>query len=248
MSESEGEVENEDENEREESEGEESDRESVGDVCPICLEECDSLMSLDCDHKYCRDCLVKYIREKVKRKERKIYCPSADCNERIFHNMTTGIIGNGEGNASLMRAYKKMWFKEDIKRRTIYSMCPECKEICEKERDSNKVYCSDCEDNFCYLCKDEHDDLGYETCPYREALNNELAEIEEAIKEEEGSDATLKHCPVCDIIIYKESGCNSVRCEYCETKFCWNCLILNDFIGQTNYHPCSDYGQFLAGS
>lgn len=51
-----------------------------------------------------------------------------------------------------------------------------------------------------------------------------------------------KTCPQCDIIIFKNGGCNIMTCQKCSYEFCWNCL------GKSVGHQHADSGScFLVG-
>jgi hypothetical protein len=51
--------------------------------------------------------------------------------------------------------------------------------------------------------------------------------------------------PICKIIIYREDGCDSVRCKNCKVKFCWNCSKTNSEIEIMDKHDCDDFDGYI---
>lgn len=92
---------------------------------------------------------------------------------------------------------------QDIKLK-FFGNCPksECKGLI-----TNNWKCGFCSTKVCKTCKEElHDD---------HVCNQDNIESLELIKRDS------KHCPQCNIYIYKIEGCNQMWCTSCNIAFCW---------------------------
>ncbi len=99
--------------------------------------------------------------------------------------------------------------KNEVLKELNVVMCPKCNKICRKS-DNDYVYCNDCETEFCFVCRQDH--FEYDTpC---DKVKLEIDELTNII----GSD-DVKACPICRIIINKDSGCNCVKCKNCKLNF-----------------------------
>ena len=200
--------------------------------CQICLEDINvgSIVDLSCGHYYCIDCLRRYIDGKIYDLDDEIYCPDRWCYEYIPNDTIETIIGDESFNK-----FNDMKTKQDFLK---YSQCPECQQICWSN--SNYMECENCSHSFCRICKDDpHNDD--EECPNKEEIDNEIEEIYNAID----ADEDLKQCPICNILIEKDpSTCNSIKCKYCKTKFCWVCLLTSNQVRKLNSHNCDGYRGF----
>lgn len=201
--------------------------------CQICLEDTDfgSIIDLPCGHFYCIDCLNRYIEEKIYGLYENIYCPDRHCQEYIPNDTIETIVSD--------ESFDKFNNIKTNQNFLKYSQCPACQQICGCESDSNYMKCNNCYHEFCRICKNNSHDDDY--CPNEEEINEEIEEICNALD----SDEDLKQCPVCNILIEKDSStCNSIKCKYCKTKFCWECLLTSNQIMKLNSHDCDDYRGF----
>ncbi len=59
-------------------------------------------------------------------------------------------------------------------------------------------------------------------------------------------DVEFKRCPFCRYLVYKEEGCDSVKCPNCRYKFCFNCLEMFRFIQSVEDHgkKCEEFAGF----
>jgi len=53
-----------------------------------------------------------------------------------------------------------------------------------------------------------------------------------------------KSCPKCNALIYKDQGCQYMRCQQCSHAFCWICMTAVDH----RAHTCNKYTKADAGS
>jgi hypothetical protein len=106
-------------------------------------------------------------------------------------------------------------------------MCPACYVICSVDNDS--FYCRRCENTYCARCR-KIDHTSYcET----ESDDDIIAELDD-----------VKRCPVCKILIERETGCNSMRCTFCKVNFCWGCEKTKYAVDRDG-HDCENFGTFI---
>jgi E3 ubiquitin-protein ligase RNF144 len=204
------------------------------DICPICYYELNnsSYEELDCEHKFCNDCLCRYIKNKIDDRETKIYCPIDSCDKKITLSTIESLVDDED----IVDKYKKYRSYDDMDLNK-HSMCPMCQNICQKEENSDQVYCETCSEDYCFVCHENHYD--YDDCPNESKINSTISEIISALNNE-----NIKLCPICKIIIEKNNGCSSMRCKYCKVKFCWHCLQTNSIIMNMENHDCLNYAGF----
>lgn len=205
------------------------------EICGICYDPSNFSVQ-DCDHKFCNDCIFTYVKGKIEDEESNMYCPYDSCGITISDEQIKDIIDN---DYNLLEKYSRISNLSDLDRTKVYSMCPNCKNICKKKDNTNKIYCSDCDNCYCYICNEEHRSYYYDNCPNESDINSTLQEIMNALGDED-----VKLCPICKIVIYREEGCSSIRCKYCKTKFCWYCLQTNQTIKKSDKHNCEKYNGF----
>lgn len=207
-------------------------------ICSICcndIEYDDLIYDVSCDHKFCNDCIRRYVMDKIEEREFSILCPADSCETDISDELIEKILID---EPDVFRKYEN--YKNFIEK--IYYMCPNCKGMCKENNYNNSVDCGWCSHTFCSVCNETHDNYFY--CENESDINNVLEEIETALTE---CNNLVKRCPVCKTIIYKEEGCLAIRCAYCKTKFCWECLKTNYTILNSADHDCVSGGtyQFL---
>jgi|SRR5271154_2890458 len=195
-------------------------------ICPICYDENDNLISLPCSHEFCRDCLVRYIENKISDNSH-IFCPYDSCTKILDEDVVGDILPDLDKYTAYCKTVR-------ILKSRRASICPKCKSIRKKEKKTNKVYCWICNTNFCFICKEWHDN--YDVCENEGKLNETLQEMKKIY----GFDS-VKLCPFCKVIIYKEDGCSSIKCKYCKTKFCWDCLLTKYDVAKLDNHTCHKY-------
>ncbi|XWV25481.1 hypothetical protein QJ856_gp0278 [Tupanvirus deep ocean] len=203
------------------------------DICPICYDNLSNYDTtrLDCQHEFCDECLKKYINEKINERESSILCPIDMCDQPISNYYIVNLVSSYQ-----YKTYKQN--TQSFSSGTSHSMCPECRQICKKDEDNNRIHCSNCDRDYCYICQESHC-WGYDDCPNERDINNTLDEIMSALGHDD-----VKPCPICRAIIYREEGCNSMRCKYCKVKFCWNCLETCSTINRMEEHACEEYNGY----
>lgn len=209
--------------------------------CTICFDsdlDTDQQVKLDCDHVFCGDCIFKYLKEEISDRNNKIQCPQKYCEEIISDSMIIKIIYEDDDTVNAFKKNKNLLNISDD-----HAMCIYCKSVVPCSS-NNKFYCYDCYTTYCSVCKEIHSDSDdYDKCPNENEIVTNLHDARENLESED-----VKFCPICKIMIYKEGGCNSVKCDYCKLRFCWNCLRTNLQIEQMDSdseHTCGNYGTFL---
>lgn len=205
----------------------------MSEECTICYNSSD-IVTLECDHEFCINCLREYINVKIDDIGIDILCPNEECNLNISREKIIDIICNNE---KLLEKYNEC---EEKQKKIRAIVCLECNKICKKEKENNYIYCYNCDNEFCHVCKERHDDDEYDDCANKHKIDDEFSDLCSVL-----SDLELKKCPVCKIVIEKIEGCNSVRCKYCRIKFCWNCLALCSDIKKMRNHECDNYDGYI---
>lgn len=205
-------------------------------ICPICFDSETDMLTLDCEHIFCCNCIKKYIQTQVDDNVSEIYCPYEFCYEMVSTDKIKSILDDQDYTTKYKQACDILL----IKKSGLSSFCPKCNTVCKRDQIlSYKVYCYNCQDEFCSICKERHD-YAYDYCPNKYDIDATLREIQYAFEDHQN----IKNCPICNIIIYKEEGCSSVRCKYCKTKFCWECMQTSYVVGKLKEHECADYRAF----
>lgn len=207
---------------------EEDEKEKSTKICLICLEKLENTrIKLICKHSCCKNCLIEYVKSKIFNNEIIINCPHKNCNSQLSEWLIENLIFD---NDDIMIAYNK------LKNRGTH-FCPKCNSRC-RTTHNNRTYCKQCNHKFCSQCGSFSKEC------------KKVCQNEHNIEEECGNLATAMHgdvqpCPRCRVYLWKEVGCNSVRCTKCKLKFCWNCLE-SEFAIRGMYHACEDSMGYLS--
>lgn len=93
------------------------------------------------------------------------------------------------------------------------------------KRQCRKASCDQCETEFCCLCgelyTDEHKRM--KCGPYKKWKRTHDEDTIALEKWRKTKQVEVKACPGCKKDVERTSGCNSMRCTNCSTKFCWAC-------------------------
>jgi len=168
-------------------------------------------------------------------KETEILCPCENCDVNINYDKITEILCDNE---SLLDKYNEILDETELIKNFNASVCNVCGRICKKSTDNNYVYCNSCENDYCFICKESHDD--YDNCPNEEEMNNIIDELQSIFDA-----VNINYCPMCRIILYKEEGCAATRCKHCKIKFCWECRRTQHQIKKLKKHNCQSFDRYL---
>lgn len=241
-------------------------REESPDPCKLCLEEIQpgkKFYLQTCGCFFCLECMTTYVKLLVDDGVAlNISCPDAECvvQGRLQIDEVSSLI-----YGATLERYLQLRQEQEVAVNPLRAFCPtpDCSNICvvpeakshsmvKKMKNLGKklpaiplkVYCPKCTSTFCHICKanwaDKH------KCQEQEFLtgNNEILSKTRARMASNRTDAVIKRCPVCSILIEKDRGCGQMICKNCNHVFCWHCLKLldNDFmLRHYDKGPCKNY-------
>uniref|UniRef100_H2ZR47 RBR-type E3 ubiquitin transferase n=1 Tax=Ciona savignyi TaxID=51511 RepID=H2ZR47_CIOSA len=138
--------------------------------------------------------------------------------------------------------YKRLKFEQEVAIDPRRTFCPEvsCSAVCHVCTNSylyssvapQAVQCATCHLRFCYTCKAEWKH-NHKCSEYTRTFGSEFQNLQNRTGFSFGGhNASIKRCPVCNILIEKDRGCAQMICKHCSHVFCWYCLKLldNDFM------------------
>lgn len=195
-------------------------------TCLICLGKIDSLQTLECNDIFCKDCILQYVKAKINENEY-IRCPS--CAKPLDNNIIEDILKDN--------SQEYYDYKNSLSYATY--ICNNCDLRCFKTTPNElfQVYCKKCNIDFCAMCKGPNCTT---QCENQIDLDHEKAELENIFEDD------VKKCPRCLINLWKEEGCNSVKCPYCKVKFCWTCEKTEHQIKLLEEnHDCHEFDGYL---
>lgn len=189
--------------------------------CPICDESFPTyqLFSLGkCSHKFCVDCTRDYLQSMQDRaKCLEIGCMEADCEKKADPNTVIGFYKDTLKDYKAEIRYRRLQ-SSMMALRFNRKLCPneECWGILRDEgieETTQQPYgsCQVCQIMVCYNC------MGM-VHPNQPCEKAEAATFQVYVDKNK-----IIQCPRCKINIYKESGCNHMRCIACQHEFCWVC-------------------------
>ncbi len=200
--------------------------------CALCMDDeisGDEIVTLSCNHRFCRSCLKFLIELKLKEKtvtDADLCCPEPNCGATLDLKIMEATLGDA--------LYQKLL---DVKLRRMYlhdtkdaRECPKCSHIMIIEESDKKllynVTCpkKTCLHNFCGKCGEKphtkQKDLDLSCEQYADFLrkNDEgLKQFKEFMKTE-----GLRQCPKCRRVGELKSGCKFVYCP-CKSNYCFLC-------------------------
>ena len=193
-------------------------------------------LNLNCGHDYCADCLTLFVKTKIKDGKYEILCPLKGCLYKIQSRTIEYCL-----NLDSQCFEKYQILKKEHANKIEFRICNECNSRCTFDAGVNKlVHCDQCDIDFCRVCKMQNCDGSF-LCINE--IEKECNEIQEAFEDQEEKE--VKKCPCCLITLWKEYGCNAVRCPYCKVQFCWQCLLVESKLKQLYYHECSNFIGYL---
>lgn len=200
--------------------------------CALCMDDeipGDEIVTLSCNHRFCRSCLKFLLELKLKEKhvtDADLCCPHQNCNVPLDLKIIEATLGEA--------LYQKLL---DVKLRRMYLTntkdareCPKCSHIMIIEESDTKllydVTCprKECGHRFCGKCGEKphtgQKDLDLSCEKYADFLrkNDEgLKQFKEFMKTE-----GLRQCPKCRRVGELKSGCKFVYCP-CKSNYCYLC-------------------------
>jgi hypothetical protein len=204
----------------------ELDLDSLEKECSCCydLKSVDKFVCCQSKHFICEDCVIKHAQNIIyENASWKIKCinTTQPCQSLYLEQVLKKIL-----NPKIFDEYNRIKTKEETK--YIFSMegfnlikCQFCETYWDLDPNEPILYCRECKKNTCLKCNE----LEHKGRP----CDKERIKIEETLTKQ-----NFLVCSQCSRCIFKESGCNAVRCP-CGNNMCWNCKRQ---WGQTDAHGC----------
>eukprot|EP00944_MAST-04C_sp_MAST-4C-sp1_P011078 g11078.t1 len=200
--------------------------------CALCMDDQvrgDEIVTLSCDHRFCRSCLKYLIELKLKEKnvtEEDLCCPERGCGVPLDLKIIEATLGEAVYQKLLDVKLRRMY----VRNTTDARECPKCSHVMIIEENDEKllydVTCprKGCGHKFCGRCgqkphKNQKDlDLSCEQYADFVRKNDEgLKKFHEFMKKE-----GLRQCPKCRRVGELKSGCKFVYCT-CKANYCYLC-------------------------
>ena len=215
-------------------------------TCPICLDTIiltdKDYYSLSCSHKICKLCVEKYITLKINDGlVSNFFCLYGGCRKEYSKDVIKCFVSTD--NWKKFKLFYNNLEKQKIINSNfniIYCSYPDCSELLEIDQgiiNSNESYIVQCQKGhpFCVKCRiseNKHNDI---EC---DKMNNSI--LNQIKRLNKNGHINYKQCPSCKNIIEKVDGCNSIKCAYCDFKFCWLCLkeLYDDHYALYNFTGC----------
>ncbi|XP_067133598.1 potential E3 ubiquitin-protein ligase ariadne-2-like [Centruroides vittatus] len=207
--------------------------------CSVCYRTISvkNFNSLACEHQFCRDCWCSHLAIKIlEGVSINIECMQQKCHILVLEDFVINILSS----PLLKEKYKKLIFSECISSHPELRFCPgsDCSIVIRaKEVKSKRVICSSCKIQFCFKCG-----TAYHAPNDCETIKNWILKCSDDSETANYICAHTKDCPMCQVTIEKNGGCNHMKCYNCKHEFCWMCL--NDWkCHGTQYYHCSIYDE-----
>lgn len=158
------------------------------------------MITLDCDHYFCKNCLqghiISYFKDNWDEVYKGIGCP--ECRTKINGHTIQASLAPEQFDQ-----YTKIMLSKTL------TECPKCKFVFESLK--KYIICPKCKHNFCINCKQKE-----KKCTCSEHNQFEI-------------DGTAQ-CPGCKTAYFKNEGCDHVKCprDDCGIEFCFNCCAPRD--------------------
>ena len=185
-------------------------------LCTICMQELIQLSSKD----------TSILKDGIT-------CPEENCNQR-FQDYVIRFIGGDE----ILERINGLILTGTVLRNGNLFQClnPSCNYIVDLGENPTKgrLTCPQCKSTACVSCKVMPYHENYFCSGFQATNDKDLAEktTKQFIKNNSGQ---FKECPTCQYLIYKEAGCNYIKCIKCKTHFCWFCNLNITGIGYGHF-------------
>lgn len=191
--------------------------------CPICMQPVEELVSLDCNHGFCRECWRGYLHTQVDDGKAAVQarCPQHKCGRVVPTGLFRRFCDDDRN-----RKYDEWYLRSYVDENPSVKWCPSpggCLLACEySSADPCEMRCP-CGFVWCWSCQEEaHRPAACKTVEQWNIKNNAESENISWIR------ANTKKCPKCHKPIEKNQGCNHMICSRaaggCRHEFCWLCL------------------------
>ena len=193
--------------------------------CEVCFDSGIMLVLACCQLQMCLDCMCEMIDAKLSDGVTSIPCPSSSCTSNIEDEQIQYFLKHDK---DLLERYTR--FKVAQSNSRTEKLCPFCSHVTVhhlpkgkllrkvQERDV-KVKCDSCMQDWCFACH----------APWHAGVSctdmqggNKLFKKWLRGRNLQGQ-ANAQRCPNCKVPIQRTTGCDSMRCSRCNTRFCYRC-------------------------
>nr|XP_020651075.1 E3 ubiquitin-protein ligase ARIH2 [Pogona vitticeps] len=205
--------------------------------CAVCMQfiRKENLLSLACQHQFCRSCWEQHCTVLVKDGVGVgISCMAQDCLLRTPEDFVFPLLPSEE----LKDKYRRYLFRDYIESHFQLQLCPgaDCPMVIKvQEPKARRVQCNRCNEVFCFKCRQM-----YHAPTDCATIRKWLTKCADDSETANYISAHTKDCPKCNICIEKNGGCNHMQCSKCKHDFCWMCLGDWKTHG-SEYYECSRY-------
>ncbi|KAM4654563.1 E3 ubiquitin-protein ligase ARIH2 isoform 2-T4 [Amazona ochrocephala] len=205
--------------------------------CAVCMQfvRKENLLSLACQHQFCRSCWEQHCTVLVKDGVGVgVSCMAQDCLLRTPEDFVFPLLPSEE----LKDKYRRYLFRDYVESHYQLQLCPgaDCPMVIQvQEPKARRVQCSRCNEVFCFKCRQM-----YHAPTDCATIRKWLTKCADDSETANYISAHTKDCPKCNICIEKNGGCNHMQCSKCKHDFCWMCLGDWKTHG-SEYYECSRY-------
>uniref|UniRef100_A0A8C1EAF6 RBR-type E3 ubiquitin transferase n=1 Tax=Cyprinus carpio carpio TaxID=630221 RepID=A0A8C1EAF6_CYPCA len=205
--------------------------------CGVCLQlvRRDALLSLPCQHSFCKACWEQHCTVLVKDGVGvEISCMAQECSLRMPDDFVLPLLPSEE----LKDKYRRYLFRDYVESHFQLQLCPgaDCPIVIQVQKPrARRVKCSLCKEVFCFKCRQM-----YHAPTDCATIRKWLTKCADDSETANYISAHTKDCPKCNICIEKNGGCNHMQCSKCKHDFCWMCLGDWKTHG-SEYYECSRY-------
>lgn len=205
--------------------------------CAVCMQfvRKENLLSLACQHQFCRSCWEQHCTVLVKDGVGVgVSCMAQDCLLWTPEDFVFPLLPSEE----LKDKYRRYLFRDYIESHFQLQLCPgaDCPMVIQvQEPKARRVQCNRCNEVFCFKCRQM-----YHAPTDCATIRKWLTKCADDSETANYISAHTKDCPKCNICIEKNGGCNHMQCSKCKHDFCWMCLGDWKTHG-SEYYECSRY-------
>ncbi|TSO77711.1 E3 ubiquitin-protein ligase ARIH2 [Bagarius yarrelli] len=178
--------------------------------CGVCLQfvRRDALLSLPCQHSFCKSCWEQHCTVLVKDGIGVgISCMAQDCSLQTPEDFVLPLLPSEE----LKDKYRRYLFRDYVESHFQLQLCPgaDCPIVIKvQEPRARRVQCSRCDEVFCFKCRQM-----YHAPTDCATIRKWLTKCADDSETANYISAHTKDCPKCNICIEKNGGCNHM-CRY----------------------------------
>ncbi|KAI6660677.1 E3 ubiquitin-protein ligase RNF19B-like [Oopsacas minuta] len=196
--------------------------------CCICSDE--GGLRLKCGHYICPDDILDHAWQQINNLKHKISCASCTTLLDVDDILILGLPDEQEKQFLTTALSVNACLSQDIQQ------CPRCQSYTQRIKpDDPQVTCIVCTKTsikpfrFCWYCLGEWNGLvncGNEFCSKEKIKQLKSSPMKE-FKDRDGNIVRfpqVRACPNCCSLLEHESGCNEIKCDFCNHIFCIICL------------------------